>query len=228
MLTRKRTARVAVGLVLLASPLLAQGPLEEATQRAVASGRIVVLTPRPPAPDLVGGTALGLVDAPVDATWEALNDFNHYATFMPRVRVAHLVDAAAWTQVAARAPWERGALEALLVHHPLDRPQDERFFFYNVLDAPFPVRDRWYLLEMRRDLSAHTLRWTLVAGNLKATQGGWTLRPWPADPRRTLAEYTSYSDTGLPLPAFVLRAGLTQTLPDVIRGLRRRLAEVAR
>jgi hypothetical protein len=219
---------VVSGLALLSSPVLAKEALDGTAARAVAGGRIVVLTSQPPAPGLVGGTAVGLVDAPVDATWEALNDFNRFAAFMPRMRVAQLVDTAALPQVTARAHWERGALETLLARHPLDRPRDERFYFYNVLDAPFPLGDRWYLLEMQRDAISHTICWTLVTGNLKATQGGWRLRPWPADPRRTLAEYTSYSDTGLPLPAFVVRAGVNTTLPGVIRGLRRRLAEVAR
>lgn len=216
------------GLALLAIPSPAHQELAEKERRALARGEIVVLKARRRDASLVGGTALGLVDAPLARTWEAVNDFNRFAEFMPRLRVARLVDTSVEKPVRAQERWDRRDLEALIAGHFLARAQSERVLFFNVLDAPFPVRDRWYLLDMQIDADAHRVQWTLITGNLKATEGSWALTAWPDDANRTLAAYTSYSDTGLPLPAFVVRMALTSTLPGVLQGLRRHLAEEER
>ena len=216
------------GLTMLATPSPAHQMLAEKERRALASGEVVVLKARRHDASLVGGTALGLVDAPLARTWEAVNDFNRFAEFMPRLRVARLIDTSVETSVRAQERWDRRDLEALIAGHSVQRAHGERVLFYNVLDAPLPVRDRWYLLDMQIDANAHRVGWTLLAGNLKATEGSWELTAWPDDANRTLAAYTSYSDTGLPLPAFVVRMALTSTLPGVLQGLRRHLAQEAR
>jgi hypothetical protein len=138
--------------------------------------------------------------------------------------VSWLVDRTALAAVGDRTDWQRSELESVLQEfRAADWPGDT-VLFYNVLDMPFPVSDRWYLLEMMRDKATHSISWSQVIGNLKSTAGSWQLAPW-LDGRHTLATYTTVSEPGIALPGFVLDMGLTQSLPCVIKALRKRVAQ---
>lgn len=198
----------------------------QAPDADLAKGRIVVTRARTAGPRILGGKAVGVIDAPVETVWAALGDYNNYPRFMPSLPVAFIVDGRVVAEVKKRQRWSRRQLEALLDKHKLDKPNSDTIYFYQVLNVPSPVRDRWYLLEMKRGPKQHTARWTLVVGNLRDTNGSWELKPFAGGDKRTLATYTTYSDLGFPLPRFILRIGSTQTLPGVIEGLRKRVREL--
>lgn len=82
-------------LLLLASPASATSPpLSAEQQRRVAEGEILVLDTRPPgaSPGAGGGTAVGMVAAPVERVWAVLTDYPGHPRYYPGVVVAEVLE----------------------------------------------------------------------------------------------------------------------------------------
>jgi len=169
----------------------------------------------------LGGQSQGIVRAPIERVWSVLNESNEFENYMPNFLTSWLIDRSAQPAVVCRRDWRRGELERLLADYRLGAWPGDTVLFYNVLDMPFPISDRWYLLEMWRDPGSHTIRWNQLVGNLKMTRGSWELSSWAVG--QTLATYTTVSIPGISLPRFLLDIGLNQSLPGVLRGLRNRV-----
>jgi hypothetical protein len=168
-----------------------------------------------------------VVSAPVDRVWAVLNRSGEFADYMPNTPVSWLIDLSVRADVGVRRKWERPALEAALEgYRRADWPGDT-VFLYSVLDVPFPVSDRWYLLEMTRDTVAHSIRWEQVTGNVKSNDGLWQLAPWP-DSGQTLVTYTTSVEPGVAVPGFILAIGIRQSLPGIIKSLRKRVMQAER
>jgi hypothetical protein len=75
---------------------------------------------------------------------------------------------------------------------------------------------------MVRDAFSCTVRWKMVTGNMMLNRGSWQLMLHPTDPNKTLAVYTTVSNSGIPIPSFIQRFGLNRSLPNIIRGVRKR------
>jgi hypothetical protein len=166
------------------------------------------------------------VDASLPAVWNVLNQSGRFCEYMPRYLRSDLVDPAALPDALSRDHWSRPELEALVEQNRLADWPGDTVLFYNVLDMPFPVSDRWYLLRMWREPEQYAIRWTMVAGNMNRCDGGWSLAE-SGTQGRTLAAYETLSDPGIQLPGFILDMGLTQTLPGVIEALRKRVRSAA-
>jgi hypothetical protein len=205
--------------------LLAAGVAAATTcEQQLARGEIVVTRLPAAHKGELGGRSQGVIAAPLDRVWAVLNRSGEFADYMPNFLVSWLVDRAAMGDVEPGRRWQRTELEEAVAEHRLADWPGDTVLFYNVLDMPFPVSDRWYLLEMTRDTAEHSIRWSQLVGNLKSTDGSWQLVPW-LDGMHTLATYTTVSDPGIALPGFVLDVGLSQSLPCVIKALRRRVAQ---
>jgi len=172
----------------------------------------------------LGGRSQGVIAAPLDRVWAVLNRSGEFADYMPNFLASWLVDRTAIGDIEPGRRWQRAELEEAVAEYRLADWPGDTVLFYNVLDMPFPVSDRWYLLEMTRDKAAYLIGWNQVIGNLKSTAGSWQLAP-RLDGRHTLATYTTVSEPGIALPGFVLDMGLTQSLPGVIKALRKRVAQ---
>jgi len=201
--------------------LLATVAIAAPADERLARGEVVVT--RLPAGEqgTLGGRSQGVVRAPIERVWTVLNESNEFENYMPNYLVSWLIDRSVQPEVVCRGEWHRGELERLLAGHRLGGWLGDTVLFYNVLDVPFPVSDRWYLLEMWRDHESHTIGWNQLVGNLRMTHGSWELLPWAAG--QTLATYTTVSIPGISLPRFFLDIGLNRSLPGVIRGLRNRV-----
>jgi hypothetical protein len=189
------------------------------------SGQILFRRMQSRSRNVIGGAVMGVINASADKVWEVLNDFNNFNTFMPRIRASFLVDQLALQEVEGRTSWKRKDLEAVIARYRNEKTASDVFYFYNVLDMPSPIPDRYYLLEMTRERRNRHLRWRLVAGNVRSAEGSWSLEAWGGDEPRTLALYTSYSNPGIVLPHFAVRIAIDKTLPGVIEGVRRRVNE---
>lgn len=170
-------------------------------------------------PQVLAGRVSGPINAPVERVWEILNDFNRYAEFLPRHLKCWVLDPQAVTEVALPSGLKPAQAEARLKSYRSSEVDADTVYTYNLLDLPLPIGQRWYVLAVVRDPSRYQLSWHQVAGNLVATTGSWRLRE---QGDRTIATYTTFSDVGFPVPGFLITLGLKQTLPDVIRALRRR------
>ena len=204
---------------LLLLGILALAAAGESEQARLERGEIVATRNRVGG-GILSGTARVIVAAPVEQVWAVLLDAGKFHEYMPRYLASDLVGG----DVAERARalgWGRAELEKAAAENRLKEWPGDTVFFYNVLDMPFPVSDRWYLLEMVRDNVSHTIQWNMVAGNMKENYGGWVLES--AGPDRTLVTYFTCSDPGISLPNFMLDIGLKSALPGVVAGLRKRV-----
>jgi len=204
---------------LLLLGLLAIAAAGESEQARLERGEVVASRNRAGG-GILSGTARVIVAAPVERVWAVLLDHSSFAEYMPRYLVSDMVGQDIADRCRAQG-WGRAELARAAAVHRLTEWPGDTVYVYNVLDMPFPVADRWYLLEMVRDDASHTIQWNMVAGNMKVNYGGWVLEPADAD--RTLVTYTTCSDPGISLPNFVLDIGLKSALPGVVAGLRKRV-----
>ena len=177
--------------------------------------------------EICGRTA-GVINAPLHIVWSVLSDYNRFYEFMPRMPVTYLVDKAAARMIAMKDKWKRKELEHWLEEFRTESIEGDTVYFYNVVDMPVPVEDRWYLLKMVRDSINYQVHWTMVIGNMEINRGSWKIKAHPADSRKTLAVYTTCSDSGIPIPRFIQNYGLKKSLPDIINGVRERSFECAK
>lgn len=152
------------------------------------------------------GCALGLVDAPVEAVFDVVGDAEAFEEFMPRVAESSV---------------------------EIPDPNDPSLYLNRQrLSLPFPLQDRYYTIRVRTraDPSSRTwtVTWTYVqgSGNVDENYGSWTLREYR--PGRTLVVYRLFSDPGGYIPKWALNRSTRTILPDVLRAVRRRVAERAR
>ncbi|MCX6841979.1 MAG: hypothetical protein NTX53_06860 [candidate division WOR-3 bacterium] len=212
------------GLAALACLLAAGSAVAATAEERLARGEIVVTRLPAAHKGVLGGQSRGVVAAPLDRVWAVLNRSCEFADYMPNFLESWLIDRAAMADVGERHSWQRDQLEVTMEEYRLVDWPGDTVLFYNVLDMPFPVSDRWYLLEMTREPAEHLIRWSQLVGNLKSTDGSWQLVPW-LDTGHTLATYTTISEPGIELPGFILDIGLNQSLPGVIKALRKRVMQ---
>jgi hypothetical protein len=195
-------------------------------ERDLREGKIIVTRPGSADPHVLCGRVMGIIDAPIDLVWMALSDYNHFHQFLPRLPVTFIVDKNVMVEINKKPQWNRQELESMLSRHRLHTLNSDTVYFYNVLDMPFPVGDRWYLLKMIREPEKYTVHWSIVTGNMVVNDGSWELTPCSDDPSHTLAVYTTCSDSGVNLPKFIINIGMKKSLPGIITGLRGRVHQM--
>jgi hypothetical protein len=170
-------------------------------------------------PRMAAGQVTGIIKAPIEIVWDVLNDYNSYSKYLPRVSrskvLAISVSPDRWLDLAA--DWTRDEVELM---QSVEVPPDVcRFLFFNVIAIPFPVRDRWTVLDMVREPEAFSIEFALVAGNMTSCKGSWKLSSSSGYPNCTVVVYTLYSDSGFIIPAIIERAALKVVLPRAIDAL---------
>jgi hypothetical protein len=194
-------------------------------ETGLSQGKIITRQLPAPTCRTYAGQVRGVIDAHVDSVWSVLGDYNRMHEYMPSFPVAFLADSRAVEIVGGQTRWDRGDLEEALAPCRIERLPGDTVYFYNVVDIPFPIPDRWFLLKVIRNPHTHTARWNLVAGNMIANDGSWELSPFRNDSTRTLAIYTTSSDSGIFLPQFVINIAFNCILPSIIKQVRRRMAD---
>lgn len=93
------------------------------------------------------------------------------------------------------------------------------FYYYSVLDFPWPLEDRWSLNETQFYPEIRGLRWRRTEGSIKVNEGAWRL--FPSDVG-TLMIYRVRFDPGLSMvPDWLLNYGMQKEAPGIIHSLRR-------
>ena len=134
-----------------------------------------------------------------------------------------------------KRPKQRSQIEDLLhkkAYHPLPHQafgKKRVVYFYSLLDFPWPIRNRWYIIKINRDetrAAEHIYldSWDLEIGNLKTNQGFWLLEPFGQG--RTKTTYQLLIDPGGHIPKFFIDIGTKVTMPDVIRAVRKQAHKI--
>ena len=81
----------------------------------------------------------------------------------------------------------------------------------------------FYRLNVRH-LKDSVLEWEFVDGDFRDTNGYYKFFPYN-DGKDTLVLYHVYTDTGLPVPQFIIDLLTTSSMPDVIEAIRKEVAK---
>ena len=147
--------------------------LDAATmERLLQSGSLLLVRQKPDG-TLKEVLAGGLVNAPLELTWDTILDFEHYPQFMPNT-------------IAMRVKEKKSPTEYLT--------EQTVEVIISVLKVKLTYQHRQTLEPKTR------LRFTYYQGDLPGTHGGWDLVP-VGDGRQTMIFYTLYSNLmALPWP----------------------------
>ncbi len=174
--------------------------------------------------------AEGVMQASPEEVWKHLIRFNDYSKFMPRVLESFFISSSGVEALKSAPTRNASRIRALALPYrtnvkPVSGQKWEGDVFM-VLDTPFPVENRWYVIHVIQDetkAAEKTYRrcWDLVTGNIDAAHGCWNLSP-SAEPAGTLARYEDSINPGGNVPDWAAKMGSRQTIPDVFRSLEKR------
>jgi carbon monoxide dehydrogenase subunit G len=199
----------------------------------LAAGEIIFSFEAVPGSGLKKGRVTGVVAAPPEKVWEVITDVNNFQFFMPRMLRSRLVRQEELNRILQTSPSSAGAVEAILSSSPpaftLFRVPGRKYngYVYGHVKVPWPLGNRWYVLKVQWDESQaarhiYTSSWSLLTGNLKENRGDWKVEPF--GDQKTLLTYRVVTDPGGLAPKFLVEKITAQTLPQIIIGVRNRLA----
>jgi ribosome-associated toxin RatA of RatAB toxin-antitoxin module len=201
--------------------------------KRLAAGEIITYSGKAPGSAARGGEATGMVAASPEKVWQVVTDANNYQEFLPKMIRSRLVRFEELRKILQEQPANAFEVEAILSSSPPDlavfRIPGQRYigYFYGHLEVPWPLRERWYIVRVQWDESQaarqiYTCSWSLVVGNLREYSGEWRVEP--LGDNRTQLTYRVVADPGGFVPRSLAEEFTQETLPQVIAGVRRRVA----
>lgn len=177
-------------------------------EQAAKEDGVTVFSRQKPGSSVKEMKALGLIDAPPEAVWKALRDYEHYKETMPYTEVS---------QVISR---EGG---------------DKVTYFYSVVNAPMVDR-RDYVIklidesEWKDGKGFLQVSWTAVERKehpptegivrVKINDGIWRLEP-REDGKKTFATYFVFTDPGGSVPNWIANKANSVAVPNVFNAIRK-------
>lgn len=178
-------------------------------------------------------TAEGVLKAPPEAIWKQIIRFNEYSTFMPRVLESFFISEDGVEGLKNAGTKNANKLRSVAKKYRIDVPRKAggvwSGLLFMVLDTPFPVENRWYVIRSTQDETKAAQQqyqrcWELVTGNIASANGCWTLGPG-ASPSETVSRYQDRADPGGKVPQWVTRLGATQTIPQMFEKVEKLAAQ---
>jgi len=142
--------------------------------------------------------AMGIIDAPRERAWNVIGDYANYKEFMPQVQESEIRKKegnTVWQYQKLSIPW------------------------------PFPGNGTWYVIKLDHDPANFFVKWNMVEGNIKVNYGSWQLYPYGPGGKKTLAIYSLVVDTGFNVPAAAIEFANKQTVPMIIKAVRKRATD---
>ena len=164
-----------------------------------------------------------ILQAPPDAIWKQVVRFNDYNQFMPRVVESFFISEEGVQALKEATTKNANKLSSMAKKYKMAVPRKpgEQWggLVFMVLNTPFPVENRWYVLRTNQDetrSAQHSYKrcWDLVTGNIESAKGCWSFEPY-GDGQETFSFYQDQADPGGKVPEWVTRLGATQTLPQM-------------
>ncbi len=219
---KTRVIGAAFILVLLAASFVAAGLGRDLTAedwKALNKGEIVK------AVEKEGGTqsgawSAGLFDYPPETMWKVIGSLELYDDYMDRTTVSLLLDEETKDKVVEAGDVDADEVEKLLKDNKAGykkepAPGKWTVYSYQRNDFPWPVSDRWVLLEISHDDKEMLQTWKRLAGNIKEDYGSWKLGP--AEGGKTLAINEIHIDLDIPATGPFTAFAMDKTLPDTYK-----------
>jgi len=168
------------------------------------------------------GASAGLFNYPPDLMWKVICALELYDEYMARTTKSVLLDEAAKNRVIAAGDKSADEVEKLFPGMKpgyVRKDPDTRWTVYSYQrnSFPWPVNDRWVLLEISHHDQTLTQSWHRLAGNIKQDFGSWRLEPVPGNPGQTLGFLEIHIDLNLPATGPFTAFAMDVTLPDTYK-----------
>jgi hypothetical protein len=216
--------------LLLTSFLCAWSPddlvADKETAEKLMRGKIITQTIRLPNSNTYECRAVGVVYAPIERVWKVLCDYNRFKEFMPNFSESFLVHPDAIQRILNKEINDWPKFEKFLLKSKIEKTENDVLYFYNRLNLPWPLKDRYYILKMVQNSENYNFRWTQFIGNTKVNDGSWELIPFRGSKRKTLAIYTLITDPGISFSPALTRLAIKITLPGTVKSVKKRVLEL--
>lgn len=166
-----------------------------------------------------GAWSAGLFRHPPELMWKVICSLELYDEFMARTTVSVLLDEPTKEKVMKSGLTGADQVEKVFVgNKPGYRRQEPdgkwTVYSYQRNQLPWPVNDRWILLEITHDERAMKQTWKRLAGTIKQDYGSWKLLP---DKRGTLAICDIHLDLDIPATGPFVAYAMDVSLPETYR-----------
>ncbi len=195
-LVGRRSTRHARRVIAAVVLLTALAAADATDVERLARGDVLVSTEKVAGTDNPRAVVRAIIDAPPEKVWALVIECGDYQRTMPRILASTLVK-------------REGSVDVCKV----------------TTDMPFPLPDLTSTTRIERTVKDGVwLRtWKLIEGDFKVNEGSWKLTSIEGG-AKTAVEYRILVEPNLPLPQSIAAAAQRKTLPDMIEGLRKRLA----
>ena len=200
-------------------------PQKKDVLEKLKKGKIVAQISKFPEVNTYKCEAMGIVYAPRQLLWRILSDYNNFKYFMPNIKESFMVSPEgleAFPEIRENQIEDWQQLEKKLLRFKQQEISGNTFYFYNCLNLPWPLKDRYYILKMKRKPEEFTFSWTLYAGNTKVNEGSWQLLSFQGSKLKTLAVYRLLTNPGVSVSPGLIKIAMKITLPGTIKALRKR------
>jgi hypothetical protein len=177
-----------------------------------------------------GAWSAGLWKYSPEVVWKAVSALESYDEYMNRVTVSVLLDEAAKDRVVKSGLTDADQVEKLFAgmkpHWRRDLGGGKYLIYsYQRNQLPWPVNDRWILLEMIHDPATMTQSWKRLVGNIKQDHGSWKISAAPGG--GSLGVLNIHLDLDIPATGPFTAFAMGVTLPDTYKGLDVMAADIA-
>lgn len=164
-----------------------------------------------------GAWSAGLFNHPPALMWKVVCSLELYDDFVERTTVSVLLDENTKNKVVKAGQADAATVEKLFAGmKPGFRRQDPdgrwTVYSYQRNSLPWPVNDRWVLLEISHDDKNMKQTWKRLAGNIKQDYGTWTLSAAPEG--KTLAVNEIHIDLDIPATGPFTAYAMDVSLPE--------------
>jgi hypothetical protein len=167
-----------------------------------------------------GAWSAKLFDHPPALMWKVICSLESYDEYMARTTVSVLLDEGAKDRVVAAGDRPAAEVEKLFAGMTPGYVKKEAegkwtVYSYQRNSLPWPVNDRWVLLEINHDDTTMTQTWRRLAGNIKQDYGSWQVLPLPGEESRSVGVNAIHLDLDIPatgpFTAFAMDVSLPET-----------------
>jgi len=162
------------------------------------------------------GQGYGIFKHPPELLWKAVCSLELYDEFIARTTVSVLIDEKTKDKILKNKLEDADEVEKLFADMERGyrrKAPDGKWTVYSYQrnDLPWPVSDRWVLLEMTHDDDRMRQEWTRLAGNIKEDFGYWQLHR--LDNGQTLGEMEIHLDADIPATGLITDYALSVSMP---------------
>lgn len=163
----------------------------------------------------------GIYNHPPELMWKVITSLERYDEFTERTTVSVNLDEAAKNKVVRSGIMDADEVEKFfegMKRNYVKKSPGGKWtvYSYQRSQLPWPLNDRWCVLEITHDDKAMKQTWRRLAGNIKEDYGSWELSA--VEGGKTLAVNEIHLDLDIPATGPFVAFGMDVSLPDTYRG----------